>query len=619
MTTPQEDREVLKRRLESLESEISSIRDQLKHTEGTTSQVPPPLPDSIVPVKTQEAVLESPTPPPLPRSFQWKPEVWMGRIGICLLIFGLLFLFQHAVDEGWLGHWFRVSLGFILGAVLFLGALRTGSPQKWFRQLLFGGALATWYLTLYTASQIYGLVPGGLALIAALSFAVLAYFLSLRERSGTIAILATLGGMLSPLFLLEGTEISAVELLITIILSAMALSYYSCRGGSLQVLLVFLLGGVILVEAGEGPGSTGARFFIQVVWLLWGILLLAATFLRNHYMQTESFPARLRFLQPDQKLKKDSSEILALLMASLMPLILFLATSGIWNLPKPQAGWIALLLAAVAFVARQKLITARAREGFQSQLMDLLLFHSLLFGLAAIIMIMDGSLQLFCVSGIGFVMLQWSLRNRSKWFRALGNLLYAASLFWVAIRLNDAADGINYSLGLSIACWVDFLVIALSMIQCVLSWRKTEATIYWIFGMPMLLLWLNALVSGQEYAGPVLTMLWSGVALSLLTAGSIKNRRLWNVTGVILLLVVMFKLFLFDLANVDAVWRVSLFLLLGSVFLLTSYFISKIRSNQSRPGKRETVQKAVEPPKLPSSPSSDLEKPQEEGKMNAQA
>ncbi|MEM6771851.1 MAG: hypothetical protein AAF597_14810, partial [Bacteroidota bacterium] len=165
-------------------------------------------------------------------------------------------------------------------------------------------------------------------------------------------------------------EIATFKLLMTIILSAMALAYYCRRGGSLQVLLVFLLGGLILVEAGEGNGTTGARIFIQIAWLVWGSLLLSATFLRNHYFRTESFPARLHFIRPDQRLKKDGAEVLALLIMSLLPLIWFLATSGIWNLPKPQAGWVALLLAVAAFITRGKFLEKNPREGFHGQLSD---------------------------------------------------------------------------------------------------------------------------------------------------------------------------------------------------------------------------------------------------------
>lgn len=544
---------------------------------------------------------------PRPRSFQWKPEIWIGRLGVGLLILGVLFLFQYAVDQGWLGPWFRVGFGILLGFGMALVALRTEAAQQWFRQLLLGAALATWYLTLYAASQIYGLFPGGLALFIISGLAVLAYFLSLRERSATIAFLATGGGLISPLLLLEGASISAVELLMTVILSLAAMAYYCRRGSSLQVILVFLLGGLILIEAGEGNGTTGARVCIQFVWLVWGALLAAATLLRNYFMRTAEFPARIHFIKPEKQSSEDRSGMLATGLLCLVPLIWFMATSGIWNLPKPQAGWVAFFLAVLAFVMRRKLLANFPGESFYKALSDVLLFHSLLFGLAAVVMILDGSLQLVCISVIGFTMLQWAISNQSGWFRALGNFLFAASLFWVLIRVIDAAADTTYSLGLSTQCWVDFLVVILALGQCVLPWRKSESVIYWIAGMPILLIWVSALLSGYEFAGPVLTLLWSAIAVALLMGGILQQRRLWNVTGVLMLFLVMFKLFLYDLASVDAVWRVSLFLLLGGVFLMTSYGIAKFRA-RAIPQPEEQNRQDIRPPELPSPQSSTLEK-----------
>gem|GEM_PF-7036180 len=627
MTISQEDHEALKRRLQSLESEISSVREQLKQPVASVPQTPPPLPmtaTQAAPTPTLGLPKQAPLPdPPKPRSFQWKPEIWIGRLGVGLLILGVVFLFQYAADLGWLGPWFRASLGVVIGSVLVFGALRTDGVQKWFRQLLFGAALATWYLTLYAASQIYGLIPGGVTLIAVLGLAVLAYFLSMRERSGTIAFLATCGGMISPLYLLEGIAVSAVELLMTIILSVMAMAYYCRRGGSLQVLLVFLLGGLILIEAGEGNGSFGAKIFIQLAWLAWGFLLFTGTLLRSHYMRTGNIPARLKAILPEKRILHDRSETLATLVMSLLPLIWFMATSGIWNLPKPQAGWVALFLSVIAFVARRKLLLRYPREGFHGKISDILLFHTLLFGLGAIVMVMDGSLQLFCVSMIGFSMLQWAIRNGSVWFRTLGNFLFSASLLWVFVRVINASESWVYSMGASIQCWVDVLVLALALVQSALPWRKSEATVYWISGMPVLLLWFNALVSGYEYSGPVLTLLWSAIAVALLLSGILKERRLWNVTGVLVLCIVMFKLFLYDLATVDAFWRVLLFLLLGAVFLVTSYYIAKSRkTTEGTNGKDNSdgnSDRPVKPPELPPTASSSLEKSEGDGKMEAKA
>ena len=36
---------------------------------------------------------------------------WLNRIGIALLLFGVLFLFKYSIDNGWLKPWIRVAFG----------------------------------------------------------------------------------------------------------------------------------------------------------------------------------------------------------------------------------------------------------------------------------------------------------------------------------------------------------------------------------------------------------------------------------------------------------------------------------------------------------------------------
>lgn len=609
MNDSSNDKDSLRLRLESLEAEISEIKEKLQddsvHASDSephnSSVVPPPLPFRAPP-NSHPTSTQSPDSVS-PKSTGWNPEVWIGRIGVGLLILGVIFLFQYAVDRGWLGPWVRVSLGLVLGAVLLFGGYRLESAQRWFRQLLCGAAFAIWYLSVYAANQMYELIPGIAALAAVALLALTAYTLAIRERSGTISFLTTLGGMVSPLLLIEGSSISAIELLFSQIIGLMAMCYYCRRGGSIHIILVFLLGGIILVEAGEGDGSFGAKAFIQIAWLLWGSILFIFPAFRNLYIQSRQVPAALKLFSPEAKSEVDRSGLLAVLLSFLIPLIWFIAISGIWNLTKVQGGWVALCFTVLAFVIRSCLQKNPLQADLSRKLENTLLFHSVFFGIASIVMVLDGSMQLFLIASIGFATIQLAIMHPSGWLRGAGNFLFAACLFWTFIRVADAADDLTYSSGALIHCWIDFFVIVLAMVQSILPWRRSEATIYWVFGLPMTMLWLHAVFTGYEYSAVLLTLSWSLLSLTALVCGLRWKRRLWTSSALVLLVFVLIKLFIYDLSNVDAFWRMVLFILLGVMLLGTSYFISRYHNKHNK--KSVTNSK---PPELPATPTSALDK-----------
>jgi uncharacterized membrane protein len=645
VTANSEDPQVLKKRLHDLEREVAEIQGQLNslnpESPPASAATPPPIPDVARQGTKSGSSNNSPgsspaaetLPQPAARKFQ--PEVWVARLGIGLLLLGVLFLFQYALDQDWLGPWLRVGFGVVLGFGLLIVGIRLESAHDWFKHLLLGGALATWYVTVYASNRIYELIPGSLALTVVLFLACIAYLFSLREQSAAIAGMATAGGLLSPLLLIEGASVSAEELLFLLILSTAAMVYYCRRGGTAQPILVFILGGLILVEAGEGNGSLGARIFIQMSWLGWGGLLLSAAWWRQKllshatrkddtdsksvqrfgWLAPEKFPANDKRNDP----ATDSSHWVYASAMGVLPLVWFIATSGIWNLPKQQGGWLALVLAISAYAGRMALLQHQRNEEKNvksavtesTSLLGILLFHSVLFGLAAVIMILDGSPQLFVISLVGWTLIEWSIRTRYVWFRLLGNILFSGALFWTLIRVVDAIDAALYPQVATVQCWVNFWVIALAVGQSALSRRKGEALIYWFPGISLLLLWMAGVVSGYENGGPVLTLLWSVVMVVCLVAGLTRKRALWNATSVALLLLVLGKLFIVDLASVESFWRVLLFLLLGLILLVASYLIASNRKKTEPPSKSEN------PPELPPLVPSGLDKPPQREKIDA--
>ena len=86
----------------------------------------------------------------------------------------------------------------------------------------------------------------------------------------------------------------------------------------------------------------------------------------------------------------------------------------------------------------------------------------------------------------------------------------------------------------------------------------------------------------HEVAGRVLTVAWGIQGLSLLLAGFPLRERCLRLSGLVLLLGCVLKLFLYDLRYLDMPHRVASFLVLGVILIGVSFFYSRFRERISR-------------------------------------
>lgn len=119
-------------------------------------------------------------------------------IGVVLFILGMGFLFKYAIETGFFGPMARVILGFFAATVLLLGG-EIYRRKTWAFGFIAGG-IALYYITIYAAHTLYGLVSSEFAFMASITVTVLAFVLSLVHDSVFIASFSLVGGFLAPLF-----------------------------------------------------------------------------------------------------------------------------------------------------------------------------------------------------------------------------------------------------------------------------------------------------------------------------------------------------------------------------------------------------------------------------------
>ena len=127
---------------------------------------------------------------------------WIGWVAILLILFAAGFFLKYAFDNRWIGEVGRVAIGIVAGISMTLLGFRY-FKRKWkiFSQILTSGGAILLYLSTYAAFGYYHLVPQKAAFtLLALLIAETAA-LALLYEAPAIAIMALIGGFITPLLL----------------------------------------------------------------------------------------------------------------------------------------------------------------------------------------------------------------------------------------------------------------------------------------------------------------------------------------------------------------------------------------------------------------------------------
>lgn len=140
-----------------------------------------------------------------------KIPVWVGAVS---LIFAAFFLVKYSIELGWVGPRTRVFLGVIFGLCLISGGqwvrprYHIANAQR-IGQGLVGAGLVALYVSLYSAINLYHMMPPLLGFAAMSIITAWAVFLSLRHGE-PIALFGLLGGLLTPALIHTGTHSAIV-------------------------------------------------------------------------------------------------------------------------------------------------------------------------------------------------------------------------------------------------------------------------------------------------------------------------------------------------------------------------------------------------------------------------
>ena len=204
MTEPDQRIEELERRVAQLETLVRQL--------ATRALTPPPVAATTtptvraVPAAAPAAPLPWQRPAPLPpaRTTDW--EQWFGRrallaIGVVALIATAGFFVKYAIDRGWISPWVRVNGGVLLGALLAIwGDRLVARGLRLYGGAIIGAGSGLAYLALWAASARYGLIGAQFGILLLLGVTVSIAARAVRHRVEGLCAWALVGAFGAPFF-----------------------------------------------------------------------------------------------------------------------------------------------------------------------------------------------------------------------------------------------------------------------------------------------------------------------------------------------------------------------------------------------------------------------------------
>jgi len=161
------------------------------------------------PIRAEAPRLVGPQPPPSSdwwRNFELRAGTrWITWLGAAALVIAAALFVKLAIDNGWLGPTARLALGGAGGLGLLIAGRRAHRAEmRPLSQGLFGAGLGVLYVSTYVAFGSYGLIARELVFAAMIGVTVTGCVLAIRHDAQPVAVLALLGGLLTPVAVSSG-------------------------------------------------------------------------------------------------------------------------------------------------------------------------------------------------------------------------------------------------------------------------------------------------------------------------------------------------------------------------------------------------------------------------------
>ncbi len=217
-----------------------------------------------------------------------------NKIGIGVFVLGIAFFIRYAIDKNWIGEAARVLIGGIAGIILLTIAHRFRNTYRSFSSVLVGGALTVFYFSIGFAFHNYHLVGQTAAFLLMVGVAALGVVFSLWYNRQELALLATIGGFITPFLVSTGNGNYVVLFTYLLILNSaiVTLSWFKRwplirMAGLVFTIVIYGAWMVVGMWAEQGAFPAAGGFLFATLFFF----LFLAMFTINQFREKSKFSA----------------------------------------------------------------------------------------------------------------------------------------------------------------------------------------------------------------------------------------------------------------------------------------------------------------------------------------
>ena len=352
--------------------------------------VAPPRP-SIPPATTPSLMERVDVPPDLESRIG---SHWLNRVGIAAMLVGVSFFLKYAFENNWIGPAGRIAIGLIAGiAVVIWSETFRSRGYRIFSYSLKAVGIGTLYLSLWAAFQVYHLMPSGVVFACMVIVTASTCAMALLQDAEILAVFAIAGGFSTPVLLSTGQnrEIALFSYLVLLDFGSFGLAIVKPWR---RLLFLGFIGTLILYVSWYAEFYTRPQFEPTLIFatIFFLIFAIAPLLMLRHEHAQGTMPL-----------------VLALVNAATYFLQAYAMISEISH---TAMAWFSLLLAAVYLL----LVCVRSQQADEIARRNLRMMHLAL--------------------AVGLITVAIPIRLEAHWI-TIGWFVESAVLLWVAERIKS--------------------------------------------------------------------------------------------------------------------------------------------------------------------------------------
>lgn len=154
---------------------------------------------------------------------------WLNRIGIAAVLIGVSYFLKFAFENNWIGPTGRIAIGLISGIAVVLWSERfRARGYQVFSYSLKAVGIGVLYLSLWASFQVYHLAPSGVVFVLMLVVTAATCAMAVSQDAEILTVFAIVGGFSTPLLLSTGEnrEIALFSYVMLLDLGMLTLVYF---------------------------------------------------------------------------------------------------------------------------------------------------------------------------------------------------------------------------------------------------------------------------------------------------------------------------------------------------------------------------------------------------------